>query len=74
MKMLATEKVRHECGKLGWAQCTVCLGRLHHTGCTSRRNPDKDCCKARHQKLFDQGKTVGLDDSSQPMLPEKWRR
>jgi hypothetical protein len=40
------------------------------TGCTSRRNPKLDCCKARHRKLFDGGQTHGIYDDSQHMLAD----
>lgn len=57
-------KVRHLCFKQGWAICTACLGRLHQTGCTSKPDPKKDCCPARHKKLRDKGHKFGLDDKS----------
>jgi hypothetical protein len=65
---------RHKCDKFGWSICCVCQGRIHLAGCTSRPNKQKDCCKARHVMLYDQGHRVGLDDSSQPMLTslQKW--
>lgn len=56
--------------------CTVCEGRIHHKGCTSRPNKHKDCCPARHQMLFDAGHTVGIIDKSVSMafnlLEAKW--
>ena len=68
---------RHNCGfqdkgaHLGWMTCTVCDGRIHLEGCTSRKNPAKDCCEARHKKLHDNGQTVGIVDKSVPMIPFK---
>lgn len=64
----------HEChidglGRKGhWQHCSVCNGRVHLEGCTSRRNKNADCCEARHRMLFEQGHRVGLSDSSLPML------
>ena len=50
--------------------CCACDGRMHRSGCTSRRDPKKDCCKARHRKLYDQGQVRGLYDSSVHMLSD----
>lgn len=33
-------------------------------------NRQKDCCWQRHKMLLEQGHTVGLNDSSQPMMDE----
>ena len=64
--------MRHDCGRTAngwaWTHCSVCNGRIHEPGCTSRRNRLKDCCKARHEMLAAQGHTFGLADSSQPMI------
>lgn len=69
----AIKSYRHKCWEGGWAVCTACLGRLHHVGCTGRRDKEKDCCAARHKMLFKQGHTRGLDDSSVVMwCPELW--
>jgi len=58
----------HACGKNGWAECTVCRGRIHQVGCTTRKRPQIDCCQLRHRILHDTGQTTGLDDRSQMML------
>lgn len=59
----------HKCKNVGeWRTCSVCEGRLHDEDCTTTKNKNKDCCWKRHKMLFDQGFTVGLFDSSQPML------
>lgn len=63
--------VRHLCFQNGWATCTVCDGRLHQDGCTSKRNKKKDCCKARHKNLNAQGISHGIFDASRPMFDEK---
>jgi len=60
---------RHDCWRAGWVECVVCGGHMHQQGCTSKRDPEKDCCQARHQMLHDRGHVVGLVDSSIPMLP-----
>lgn len=52
-----------------WMHCNACNGRVHLPECTSKRNRLIDCCEARHAMLASQGQTVGLSDSSQPMLP-----
>ena len=74
--MNAMQAKRHQCGKAAngraWQICTVCDGRMHLTGCTARMDPAKDCCTARHKMLFEQGQTVGLNDSSQPMWDDLW--
>lgn len=62
---------RHDCsrwinGKY-WAICSCCQGRCHKPGCTSKRDPRKDCCEERHKRLAAQGQTTGIADSSQPM-------
>lgn len=44
--------------------CTVCCGRVHLPGCTTKPNRQKDCCESRHKMLFDQGQTRGIDDRS----------
>jgi len=62
------DKQRHDCWRRGWATCTACDGRIHQQGCTSRRDPVKDCCKVRHQRLHDSGQVDGLIDSSVKML------
>jgi hypothetical protein len=59
---------RHLCSTLtngkDWTHCCICDGRIHETGCTSRRDRHKDCCEARHKMLFDSGQTKGLSDTS----------
>lgn len=59
---------RHECFRStnseDWHLCPICEGRIHETGCASKRDKKKDCCQARHKMLFDQGKTHGLVDRS----------
>lgn len=66
--------MRHDCANMtnggagGWTTCIACDGRLHLEGCTTKRDPRKDCCEARHRRLHEQGQTVGLWDSSVPML------
>lgn len=51
-----------------WATCIQCDGRIHLDGCTSRRNKERDCCRARHEMLYLQGQTRGIWDRSLPML------
>lgn len=34
--------------KNSWQECTACDGRIHKQDCTSKPNPKKDCCPARH--------------------------
>jgi hypothetical protein len=61
-------KTRENCHlRGGWNYCVVCEGRIHLQNCTSRRNPEKDCCLARHKMLHEQGQTKGLIDSSLTM-------
>ena len=55
-------------GKNGWHICTVCEGRIHDAGCTTKRNKYKDCCAERHELLNKMGITKGIADSSFPML------
>ena len=55
---------RHECNKTGWTTCTACDGRLHLGGCTTRKNPLRDCCTERHELLKKQGHLYGLFDKS----------
>lgn len=55
-------------GKAKWIYCIVCDGRVHLDGCTIKRNKHKDCCKKRHEMLYNQGHKVGICDSSIPML------
>lgn len=63
--------MRHQCNKMAngtnWMVCSVCDGRVHLEGCTARIDPTTDCCEARHKMLFEQGRRVGINDSSQPM-------
>lgn len=64
---------RHECGidglgRRAWAYCTVCNGRIHEDGCSSRKDKNRDCCKARHVMLYEAGHTKGICDDSQDML------
>jgi len=60
----------HICRNQGdWMECTACKGRIHLPGCTTRRNPKRDCCLERHTLLYNQGSKKGLDDSSVDMLP-----
>lgn len=46
---------RHECSTYtngrDWAHCVRCDGRMHMIGCTSRRDPKKDCCQKRHERM-----------------------
>jgi hypothetical protein len=65
---MTQSKPRHECRREGWQDCTACAGRVHEPGCTSKRDPSIDCCKRRHQLLYECGHKVGLCDSSVPML------
>ena len=66
--------MRHNCGyqdlvgnKNTWRTCSVCDGRIHMEGCTTKKNPKKDCCKTRHLQLIKKGHVKGLYDSSVPM-------
>ena len=61
-------KPRHECWREGWRGCTACDGRVHLEGCTSKRDPSIDCCKRRHQLLYERGHKWGLCDPSVGML------
>ncbi len=63
------QTTRHRCWDGGWSECCICGGRIHLAGCTTRPNPDSDCCAERHQRLYDAGHLVGLYDASLPMLP-----
>lgn len=65
MRMM--QRQRHNCGKHGWATCTVCNGRIHLVGCTTRRDKHKDCCEARHKMFRDKGLVYGLADKSQKL-------
>lgn len=70
----ASDTVRHNCSGKGfpgydWATCVVCEGRFHLDGCTTKRNPKKDCCEARHALLDSMGIERGIADSSLPMMP-----
>ncbi len=38
-------------GQAGWLECIECDGRIHAKECTTRRNPDKDCCRERHRRM-----------------------
>lgn len=62
----------HRCNRMGngreWLICVACEGRMHAAGCTSRRNPAKDCCEARHVELHNNGCIWGLLDTAVPML------
>ena len=62
--------MRHLCwnAKGDWPQCCECDGRIHLAGCTSRRNPEKDCCPQRHVNLFLSGHERGLYDTAGHML------
>ena len=59
---------RHLCGIPAWPMCTVCDGRMHQSGCTSKRKPAKDCCPQRHVEMFRQGILEGQFDGSIGML------
>lgn len=64
---------RHECnkdafGRRDWPTCTACNGRIHEPGCTTRKNKHRDCCKARHLMLLEQGHEFGLVDDAVSML------
>jgi len=61
---------RHHCGKNGWSLCVACLGRIHEQGCTSKKRPDRDCCKRRHVALAKKGHVLGIDDESIPMVDD----
>lgn len=54
----------HECrfkvNGVEWAICGDCNGRIHMSGCTSKRNKHRDCCKERHRMLFDQGQVYSV--------------
>ena len=57
--------MRHDCTTDGeWAHCTVCNGRIHKEGCTTRRKKQIDCCPQRHKMLHEQGHVRGLADDS----------
>lgn len=66
--------MRHDCSKAVngkyWHICPICDGRIHDDGCTTKRNPKKDCCPERHKMLHDAGNTKGLNDSSYFMWSE----
>lgn len=51
----------------GWSLCVCCHGRIHMTGCTSRRRAAIDCCEDRHRSWAAAGQDTGLDDASLPM-------
>lgn len=61
----------HDCQRMtngrSWTICSVCGGRVHYDECTTKRDKRKDCCEARHKMLFEQGQTVGVNDTSLPM-------
>ena len=63
---------RHRCNKSAngadWSICSVCDGRIHLAGCTSKRDKHKDCCRQRHEMLAGQGVTVWRTDESQSMF------
>lgn len=70
--------MRHKCnqtggriGNKGWSLCIVCEGRIHLPGCTTYRDPKRDCCKARHAMLAKQGQLVGIADKSFAMLDDE---
>ena len=67
---------RHECNKMTngneWALCSACEGRIHDAGCTTKLNPKRDCCTARHWALHQSGQTVGLADAAEPMWSDWW--
>jgi len=54
-----------------WMICVVCEGRIHKKECTSKMNPNKDCCKRRHENLYSKGIIKGLIDFSVDMLDPK---
>lgn len=62
----------HKCNKSangkGWSICQACDGRIHLQGCTSKRDPKKDCCRERHEVLWGAGQTFGIHDASLPMI------
>jgi len=45
--------MRHRCyaGRDGWQTCTDCDGRIHAGDCTTKPDPKKDCCIARHLEM-----------------------
>lgn len=65
---------RHNCFSPGWQECTACGGRIHRPGCTTKKRPAKDCCDARHRKLYNEGHKVGLYDSTVPMIKSQEAR
>jgi hypothetical protein len=34
-----------------WKICSVCGGRVHKPGCAAIRDPEIDCCEARHAAI-----------------------
>lgn len=54
-----------------WMTCVVCDGRIHKKECTTKMNPEKDCCERRHKLLYNRGYTKGIVDSSINMLDSK---
>jgi len=63
---------KHLCGgkRRPWSYCVVCDGRIHEPECQAKRKPETDCCRERHRRLFEQGQTLGIADSSLPMFDE----
>jgi len=59
--------MKHNCSGYE-GNCIVCDGILHNELCTSKKNPKKDCCLARHIMLWKQGIKIGIYDKSQDML------
>ena len=61
--------MRHNCDKTDrLGTCIICEGRLHNLLCQAKLNPDKDCCPERHIRMYELGKTKGINDDSLPML------
>jgi hypothetical protein len=51
--MAATGYKKDGCSKgfAGWAECTSCGGRIHKDDCSSKMDPQKDCCIRRHEAM-----------------------
>jgi hypothetical protein len=74
---LVMSRARHNCNQAGvnnWQECVACGGRIHLAGCTSKPNPRKDCCRARHEKFIRRGVTKGIYDTSVEMQWEEHSR
>lgn len=47
-------------GRGNWMLCVECDGRIHDVDCTSKPNPTKDCCPARHRKMGKPGNSAQI--------------